>query len=103
MTPEAILLHHLDDIDAKMNFMGRLREKMDQPGPQWTEYQRPLERFLYLRGTPQKGEMEEGVPEEPIVPKLPAASATVPPEPAGQETTTQKKNAENDKKQPSLF
>ncbi len=48
MTPEAMLLHHLDDMDAKMNYVERLRGNMQEPGWQWTEYQRPLERFLYL-------------------------------------------------------
>ena len=47
MTPEAILLHHLDDMDAKMNYIDQLREKQDEPG--WSDYQRPLERFLYLQ------------------------------------------------------
>lgn len=57
MTPEAILLHHLDDIDAKMNYMEGLRAKMNGSGWQWTEYQRHLERYLYLRAG--------GVEEEP--------------------------------------
>ncbi len=47
MTPEAILLHHLDDMDAKMNYIDQLREKQEEPG--WTDFQRPLERFLYLQ------------------------------------------------------
>lgn len=47
MTPEAILLHHLDDMDAKMNYIDQLREKQEEPG--WSDYQRPLERFLYLQ------------------------------------------------------
>ncbi|HHD56926.1 MAG TPA: HD domain-containing protein [Desulfobulbaceae bacterium] len=47
MTPEAILLHHLDDMDAKMNYIEGLQEKQEEPG--WTDFQRPLERFLYLR------------------------------------------------------
>ncbi|MCL1980182.1 MAG: 3'-5' exoribonuclease YhaM family protein [Proteobacteria bacterium] len=51
MTPEAILLHHLDDIDAKMNYLAGLQAKMNDDGWQWTEYQRHLERFLYLRGS----------------------------------------------------
>jgi len=55
MTPEAMLLHHLDDMDAKMNYMEQLSRKMEEPGYQWTEYQRPLERFLYLRGQGQEG------------------------------------------------
>lgn len=57
MTPEAILLHHLDDMDAKMNYMEGLREKMIGSGWQWTDYQRPLERYLYLRAN--------GMEEEP--------------------------------------
>jgi 3'-5' exoribonuclease len=59
MTPEAILLHHLDDIDAKMNFMAGLRTKMSGAGWQWTEYQRHLERYLYLRA--------DGPDEEPTL------------------------------------
>ena len=47
MTPEAIILHHLDDMDAKMNYIEQLQEKQEEPG--WTDFQRPLERFLYLR------------------------------------------------------
>ncbi len=50
MTMEAILLHHLDDIDAKMNFIGRLSEQVDANQYQWSDYQRTLERFLLLRG-----------------------------------------------------
>jgi len=55
MTPEAILLHHLDDMDAKMNYIDQLREKQDEPG--WSDYQRPLERFLYLQPL-NEGEVE---------------------------------------------
>ena len=50
MTLEAILLHHLDDIDAKMNYIGKLSEQVDADEYQWSDYQRPLERFLLLRG-----------------------------------------------------
>ena len=49
MTQEALLLHHVDDIDAKMNYTDQLREKITEPGHHWTDYQRPLERFLYLQ------------------------------------------------------
>jgi len=49
MTQEALLLHHLDDMDAKMNYTDQLREKVTEPGYHWSEYQRPLERFLYLK------------------------------------------------------
>ena len=67
MTPEAILLHHLDDIDAKMNYMAGLQAKMSGSGLQWTEYQRHLERYLYLRAGGVEEEsttMQGDVPEE---------------------------------------
>jgi 3'-5' exoribonuclease len=64
MTREAIVLHHLDDIDAKMNFIGRLSEQVDAGEYQWSDYQRTLERFLLLRGpgkdTPGSSPAEEG-------------------------------------------
>lgn len=50
MTSEAILLHHLDDIDAKMELIDRLSEQVEGDGYQWSDYQRSLERFLYLKG-----------------------------------------------------
>jgi 3'-5' exoribonuclease len=58
MTPEAIMLHHLDDMDAKMNYIGQLRDNMEKSG--WTGYQRPLERFLFLT---KPSDPVESVPE----------------------------------------
>jgi 3'-5' exoribonuclease len=52
MTIEAFLLSFLDDLDAKMNLMEQLRVKMTGPGLHLTEYQRSLERFLYLSPLP---------------------------------------------------
>lgn len=49
MTVEALLLSQIDDMDAKMNMMEQLRRKMKNEGYQWTDYQRSLERFLFLR------------------------------------------------------
>ena len=51
MTPEAILLNQLDDMDAKMNYLQGLQKKMQGVDWQWSDYQRHLERFLYLRGS----------------------------------------------------
>ncbi len=48
MTREAFVLNFLDDLDAKMNYLDRLSEKSGEQGYQWTEYQRGLERFLYV-------------------------------------------------------
>lgn len=48
MTPEALLLSFIDDMDAKMNLIERLRQKLKSGTAQWSEYQRSLERYLLL-------------------------------------------------------
>ncbi len=64
MTTEAVLLSYIDDLDSKMNLIEQLRRKQKEEGLQWTEYQRSLERFLYLDPLPadsqkdQNGEVE---------------------------------------------
>lgn len=58
MTPEAILLHHLDDIDAKMQYLDSQGRKMSGDGWQWTDYQRHLERYLYLRATGEDADVD---------------------------------------------
>jgi len=62
MTAEAILLHHIDDIDAKMNFIDKLSEQVEPGSYQWSDYQRTLERFLLLRG--QEIPFEASMPSE---------------------------------------
>lgn len=51
MTAEAVVLHHIDDMDAKLSFLGGLSRDMEGEGPAFTPYQRLFERFFYLRGT----------------------------------------------------
>lgn len=58
MTVEAFILSTIDDLDAKMNLMEQLRRKQDGMECSWTEYQRTLERYLYLNG------LEEELPDE---------------------------------------
>ncbi|MGB3209837.1 MAG: HD domain-containing protein [Desulforhopalus sp.] len=57
MTVEAFMLSFLDDLDAKMNITEQLRRKMDKKEMSWTDYQRSLERYLYLGGF-DKNEIE---------------------------------------------
>ena len=59
MTVEALLLSFIDDLDAKMNILSQLRRKMNDGEMQWTDYQRPLERYLYLDGFKEKTGQEE--------------------------------------------
>jgi len=47
MTLEALLLHHLDDLDAKMNAVLALLEKEKENPSRWTTYYKLLERFIY--------------------------------------------------------
>jgi 3'-5' exoribonuclease len=54
MTVEAFMLSFLDDLDAKMNITEQLRRKMDNQDMNWTDYQRSLERYLYLGGLRDK-------------------------------------------------
>lgn len=48
MTVEAYILAAIDDLDAKMNLIEQLRRKQKEEGYNWSEYQRSLERFLYI-------------------------------------------------------
>lgn len=50
MMQEAFALNFLDDLDAKINYLDRLAGQVRGEGYQWTEFQRNLERFLFVRG-----------------------------------------------------
>ena len=52
MTLEAFILNFIDDVDAKINYLDRLGSQSDEPGYRWTDFQKTLERFLYVRGGP---------------------------------------------------
>ncbi len=46
-TLEALLLHHLDDMDAKMNgFLAWIEKEKDAPS-RWTSYHKLFDRFIY--------------------------------------------------------
>ncbi|MFN2353759.1 MAG: 3'-5' exoribonuclease YhaM family protein [Desulfopila sp.] len=62
MTPEAFLLSFIDDLDSKMNLLEQLRRKQSAKGHLWTDYQRSLERFLYL-GPLEQEPVEEQQPD----------------------------------------
>jgi 3'-5' exoribonuclease len=48
MTQEALMLHMLDNLDAKMNYIDRLRGGIAEGGGRWTEFQRLFSRYFYL-------------------------------------------------------
>ncbi len=47
MTPEAIALHHLDNLDAKVHEFTRSIEDDPNAGSSWTPYSNRLERKLF--------------------------------------------------------
>lgn len=47
--PEAVLIHHLDNIDAKMNFMFRMIREDANDQSDWTQYVRSLSTRVYKR------------------------------------------------------
>ena len=46
-TLEAIILHHLDDMDAKFNGVMNFLEKHIRPDSRWTEHHRVFDQFFY--------------------------------------------------------
>lgn len=82
MMLEAFVLNFIDDLDAKINYVSRLADQARTPGFQWTDFQRTLERFLYVRGQGE-GETFFEAGEEAIEqdlesePEAPAASAPI--------------------------
>ncbi|MBU0673255.1 MAG: 3'-5' exoribonuclease YhaM family protein [Proteobacteria bacterium] len=65
MMLEAFVLHFLDDLDAKVNYITGLAGRLAEDEYQWTDYQRNLERFLLVRGAP--GDRESAEPENPEI------------------------------------
>jgi 3'-5' exoribonuclease len=58
MTAEAFVLNLLDDLDAKMNYLGRLGTQAKGPGYQWSDFQPTMERFLFVHGHEASGEAD---------------------------------------------
>ena len=65
MTPEAIALHHLDNLDAKIHSFTRdIREDRNQTSA-WTPYNQSLQRRLF-KGSVEGGESLAASPLEPV-------------------------------------
>jgi len=60
---EAFALHLIDDLDAKMNGLGRFMEKDRQEGA-WTDFNRLFERYFLKEGISAKGTGRDAVPSE---------------------------------------
>ncbi|MGQ9694718.1 MAG: 3'-5' exoribonuclease YhaM family protein [Thermodesulfobacteriota bacterium] len=59
MTMEALILHHLDDLDAKVNaFWTWIEKEKDQPA-RWTSYHKPLARYILKPEDTENTSVEE--------------------------------------------
>jgi 3'-5' exoribonuclease len=68
--PEALLLHHLDNMDSKMECMRALIDRDHQIEGVWTGYSSPLERSVlkkrkFLEETPEREAGSAGTPSGP--------------------------------------
>ncbi len=50
MLMEGFVLNFVDDMDAKLNTIAGVSKKATTEGYEWSEYQRGLERFLFVKG-----------------------------------------------------
>ncbi len=48
MTAEAFVLHFIDEIDAKLNWLGQLQKENQEKGADWSEYQNLYARQFFL-------------------------------------------------------
>jgi 3'-5' exoribonuclease len=56
MTLEAVMLHFLDDMDAKINGIQQFIKKQVPEGSRWSAYHRTFEQYFYV---PSFGEQME--------------------------------------------
>ena len=71
MTTEAFVLNLVDDLDAKINYLNRLADQAKEPGYQWSEYQKTMERFLFVRGRAAGALAPEPLPQPHEAPPAP--------------------------------
>jgi len=57
-TPEALLVHYLDDLDGKLEVMFRAVKDESDSGA-WSPYSRAMDRMIYRRRWPRKGVVEK--------------------------------------------
>jgi len=67
MTVEAFLLNYIDELDSKMNVLEQLRRKLNSEEMSWSDYQRSLERYLYLNALGSEKDGGEKKEQEPAV------------------------------------
>jgi len=56
MIPEGFVLYYADEIDSKLNALGRITDKTEKDGNDWSEFVRLLGRFIFVDGGEKPGE-----------------------------------------------
>jgi 3'-5' exoribonuclease len=67
---EALALHHLDDLDAKMNGIGGFIQRHADERTGWTDYNRLMERYFFRPALPAVPENDEPSHEEKAAPPV---------------------------------
>ncbi len=64
MTLEAVMLHFLDDMDAKINGIQQFIKKEVPEGSRWSAYHRMFEQYFYVPALPELAELSEKTEKE---------------------------------------
>ena len=56
MIPEGFVLYYADEIDSKLNALGRITDKTEKDGNDWSEFVRLLGRYIFVDGGEKPGE-----------------------------------------------
>ncbi|MCK5145149.1 HD domain-containing protein [bacterium] len=79
--PEAMILYYADEMDSKVNALGRIKERDASPGRKWSQYIQLLGRYIYLREDRAEDTAQTAGPIDP----MPPTSIPIPSEPPGDE------------------
>ncbi|MGB7574101.1 MAG: HD domain-containing protein [Thermodesulfobacteriota bacterium] len=66
MTVEAVMLHFLDDLDAKINGIQQFLKRQVPEGSRWTAYHRMFDQHFYVPGLLEKAELPDKVEKDQL-------------------------------------
>jgi 3'-5' exoribonuclease len=66
MTLEAVMLHYLDDMDAKMNGIQQFINKHAPEGSKWSTYHRIFEQYFYAPSFSEQTELTDNIDENKL-------------------------------------
>ena len=66
MTLEAVMLHFLDDMDAKINGIQQFIRKQVSEGSRWSAYHRTFEQYFYVPGFFEQTELPDKIEKEAL-------------------------------------